>query len=101
MADRVWTPQEAEEAFKTFGNFILQVNALYEKYGERTPENELAGTQQLVRYMEGLTTAQLTQIVGYFEYLETARENVLMLIGMVLLAREAGLSIYSEGGKNP
>lgn len=83
-----WTPQEAEAAFKTFGNFLLQVNALYEKFGLRTAENEMEGTQQLVKYMESLSTEQLGQIVQYFEYLEQARENVLLMIGMILLKRE-------------
>lgn len=92
MADeQVWSPAEAEEAFKTFGNFLLKLNAVYDKYGERTPENTREGAQLIVQYLEGLSTEQLSHIVGYFDYLTQARDDVLMTIGMVLLAREAGV----------
>ena len=89
MADEEWTPQAAERAFKTFGNLMLQVNAVYEKFGHRTPENEREGAMQIVQYLEGLSTEQLMQIVGYFEYVELARDNVLLTIGMIMLSREA------------
>ena len=87
--ERPWTPEESEAAFKTFGNFMLRLNALYAKYGERTPENTVAGAQEMLTYLEGLPAFQLEQILHYYAYIDLAKHDVQLMIGFILLGRRA------------
>lgn len=92
MNDRgEWTPEEAEEAFKIFGNFFLQVNAVYSKHGTRTPENTVAGAQELMNYLQGQSVHQLTQLSHFLLFISLFSDQVQAMIEMILLRRSKGL----------
>lgn len=87
MAEREMTAEEAEAAFKTFGNFILQIHAARNKYGYRSD----VAMRQVANYLETLSSYQLNQIMAYYEYISGSYETIMLLIGIVLLKREAGI----------
>ncbi len=87
MAEREMTAEEAESAFKTFGNFILQIHAARNKHGYQST----AAMQHLADYLETLSSYQLNQIMAYYDYIAGSHEIIMMLIGMVLLKREVGI----------
>lgn len=83
-----WTPTEAQEAFKTFGNYILQVLSVYDKYGKRTLENTEAGATVLLEHLQSLSASELTDLSEFLYFVDLMRPATQVLIDMTLLQRQ-------------
>lgn len=86
--DGTWTPAEFEHAFKTFGNFLLMMESVYNDFGQVSTINAERGWHRVVSYLEGLTDEQLFEIREFFDFVTEAKDNVQCTIDIVWLRRE-------------
>jgi hypothetical protein len=83
--ENVWTPEQFEHAFTTFGNLMLQVNQNYRSFGEVMDAEQ---ARNLLVYVQRLDQSQLREIFHFFEFIDLVREDMQMLIEFELARRQ-------------
>lgn len=79
--DGAWSPEEAEAAFRAFGNLFLQVTALQRDYGTVNEVNEHAA-ERLMPYLAELPEATFVLLA---QFLGALPELTLSLSGLIEL----------------